>query len=441
MNPSVNPMQPMKHLSLALLLAGAAGAQDVGAVKAGRVITMAGPDLENATVLIENGRIKAIGKDLEVPWNARVIEAADKTVMPTWVLAHQSGGLYGGGTENLQNVPYLTVSDAIDPSAEFFEDALRNGVGTIHVLPPHRTLIGGQGMVLRPYGRTVADMTVQTRSVLKLSLLGAQGTSRTGQIQRLRRAIEEVQEYVKDFERRKQEFAKEQAAGAQPADKTFEDEFDKTKKPVAELLGGKRLAHLYVPGAAELPEALRLTTQYSFETVLVLGARCHKSAALLKNLKHPVVLDAQVELRETDPDTDVDTVVCLAAVLGKLGVPFAMSLDDQGRGSAPGRYPWWQMGVAMRHGLERKTALEAFTTVPARLLELQDQVGTLEVGKVANLQILTGDPLKPTTWVEKVVLDGQLVYEREKDPRLEHLLGQDREKPARTEPARKTSEN
>jgi imidazolonepropionase-like amidohydrolase len=437
----LSTMQPMKHLSLGLLFAGALAAQDVVAVKAGRVITMAGPDLENATVLIENGRIKAIGKDVEVPWNAKVIEAADKTVMPTWVLAHQSGGLYGGGNENLQNVPYLTVGDALDPSSEFFEDALRNGVGTIHVVPTHRTLIGGQGMVVRPFGRTVADMTVQTRSVLKLSLLGSPGTSRTNQIQRLRRALEEVAEHVQDFERRKQEFAKEQAAGVQPADKTFDEELDKTKKPVAELLAGKRRAHLYVPGPAELPEALRLATQHAFETVLVLGARCHKSAATLKNTKHPVVLDAQVEVRETDPETDVETVVCPAAVLGKLGVPFALSLEDQARGSAPGRYPWWQMGVAMRHGLDRATALAAFTTVPSRILELQDQVGTLEVGKLGNLQILTGDPLKATTWVDKVVLDGQLVYEREKDPRLEHLLGQDRAKAARPEPARKTSEN
>lgn len=430
-------MRAMKQLSL-VLLAGALAAQDVVAVKAGRVITMAGPDLEGATVLIENGKIKAIGKDLEVPWNAKVIEALDQTVMPTWVLAHQSGGLYGGGAENLQNVPYLTVSDAIDPSAEFFEDALRNGVGTVHVLPPHRTLIGGQGMVLRPYGRTVADMTVQTRSALKLSLLGPQGSSRVGQIQRLRRALEEVQEYVKDFERKKSEFEKEKAAGAQPADKTFDEEFDKTKKPVIELLAGKRRAHLYVPSAAELPEALRMTTQYAFEIVLALGARCHKAAATLKGLKHPVVLDATIELRETDPETDVETTVCPAAVLAKLGVPFALSLDDTARGSAPGRYPWWQLGVAMRHGVDRKTALESLTVVPARILELQDQVGTLEPGKVANLQILSGDPLRPTTWVEKVLLDGQLVYERTKDPRLEHLFGKEQEK---REPVKKAAGN
>ena len=137
----------------------AATAQDLVAIKAGRLIPMAGAEIENAVVLVENGRITAIGKDLEVPWNAKVVDATGMVVMPTWVLAHQSAGMYGG-PENMPNVPYLTVEDAIDPSSEFFEEALRNGIGTIHVLPGHRTLLGGQGMVVRPYGKTVADMTV-----------------------------------------------------------------------------------------------------------------------------------------------------------------------------------------------------------------------------------------------------------------------------------------
>ena len=61
--------------------------------------------------------------------------------------------------------------------------------------------------------------------------------------------------------------------------------------------------------------------------------------------------------------------------------------------------------------------------VPAKILGLDDQVGTLEVGKRANIQILTGDPLKATTWVDKVLLDGEVVYDRSKDARLQYLFG------------------
>jgi imidazolonepropionase-like amidohydrolase len=415
-------MKTLRKLCSTLPLLLGAAAQESLAIKAGKVLTLAGEDLENVVILIESGRIKAIGKDVEVPWNAKVVDAAKQVVMPAWVLAHSSGGLYGGGTEVMQNVPFLNVADGIDPSAEFFEEALRNGVGTIHVLPTHRTLIGGVGMVVKPHGTTVADMAMKTRTALKLSLW-SQGGGRVAQIQKLRRALDDVRDYLQDFERRKKEFEQEKAAGAVPADRTWDEEYDKQKKPVIDLLQGKLGAHLFVPGAAELPEALRLVAGSSFPSVLVLGARCHKGALALTRLNKPVVLDAQMEIRETDPETERETLVCPAAVLHKAGVPFALSIEDSRGASGAARYPWWQIATAIRHGIDRKTAIAAMTTVPAALLGLDQELGTVAEGKRAHLQILTGDPLQATTWVDKVVLDGEVVYERSKDNKLKLLLG------------------
>ena len=78
---------------------------------------------------------------------------------------------------------------------------------------------------------------------------------------------------------------------------------------------------------------------------------------------------------------------------------------------------------AIRNGMDRNAALRAMTIVPARVLGIDAEFGTLEAGKVANIQILTGDPLEATSWVESVLLEGELVYERSKDHRLEHLFG------------------
>ncbi|MHC4512646.1 MAG: amidohydrolase family protein, partial [Planctomycetota bacterium] len=86
------------------------------------------------------------------------------------------------------------------------------------------------------------------------------------------------------------------------------------------------------------------------------------------------------------------------------------------------------MATAIRNGVSRDEALKTLTVVPAKILGLEDQVGTLEVGKRANLQILTGDPLQATSWVDKVLLDGELVYQRDKDARLQHLFGKTEEK-------------
>ena len=118
--------------------------QDLVAVKAKTIHTMAGPVVEDGVVLLQNGRIKAIGKqsEVEIPWSAKVIDASDKVVMPTWVLAHNSGGMRGSN-ESMQNVPWLSVKDAVDPGSSFFEGMRRNGVGTIHTMPGNNTLMGG----------------------------------------------------------------------------------------------------------------------------------------------------------------------------------------------------------------------------------------------------------------------------------------------------------
>lgn len=400
------------------------GAQDVLAIKGGRVLTITGPTIDDGTVLIRNGRIAKVAKtsDVEIPWEAKVVDATGRVVLPTWVLAHSQGGLgRGNANENLQNVPYVSVADAVDPASTFFEDCLRNGVGTIHVIPGNQTLLGGQGMVLRPFGRTVEDMAVATQSGIKLSLQPT-GGGRLQQIRRLRRALEEVQEYVADFDRRKQEFEQEKKAGAVPADKEWTEEYDRLKKPVIDLLAKKVKGWLYVPSAAEVDEALRLLQQLDLR--IVLGQNVHQAVSALQQLKAAVVLDETFEYYETDEDTQQERKICTAKLLADAGVPFALSLA----GGGPGAYPWWQLATCVRNGVDRRTALEALTVVPARLLQLEDQIGSLTEGKLGNVQVLTGDPLQATSWVETIVLEGQVVYERSKDARLRFLFGQDNQK-------------
>lgn len=398
-------------------LTAAARSQDNVAIKAGKVVTITGPTIDDGVVLIQNGRIVKVGKqaDVEIPWDAKVIDASDKYLLPTWVLAHSQGGIRSAN-ENMQNVPYVSIGDAVDPASSFFEDCLRNGVGTVNVLPGNNTLLGGQGMVLRPAGRTVEDMAVQTNSGIKLSLATANNSGRLQQIRKLRRALEEGREYVADFERRKQEFEQEKKAGAVAKDKEWTEEYERAKKPIAELLAKKRKGWLYVPSGAEVEEALRLSSELDLE--IVLGQNIKAAVALLQKLKAPVVLDDTIEFYDRDEDTDKESKVNTARLLADAGVPFALSLGQGGATS----YPWWQMATCVRGGVDRRTALEAMTVVPARMLGLEDQLGSITEGKLANLQILTGDPLQATTWVDTVLLEGRVVYTRKDDPRLKYLL-------------------
>jgi imidazolonepropionase-like amidohydrolase len=407
----------------AALLAVSAASQDLVAVKGGKILTIAGPVIEDGVVLIENGRIKKVAKtaEVEIPWAAKVIDATGKVVMPTWVVAHSQGG-QRGLNENMQNVPWLSVADAVDPASLYFEDALRNGVGTVHVMPGNQTLLGGSGMVVRPVGRTVEDMAVAANTGIKMSL-ASRGGGRLQQIRQLRRAIEDVREYLADFERRKAEFEKEKAAGAIPADKTWTEEIDRTKKGACDLVQKKTKGWLYVPSVAEVDEALRLSQE--LDLVIVLGQNIDEAAVLLPKFKKPVILDDVIEYYETDEETQKERRICTAKLLADAGVPFALTLGTSG----PTSYPWWQLGTCVRNGVDRRLALEALTVVPARLLGLEDQIGSVTEGKLANLQILTGDPLQATSWVETVLLEGAVVYERSKDPRLQYLFAEEKDKP------------
>ena len=408
-----------KHLlgaAIAAALSLSLTAQDTVFVKGGKVVTVSGPVIENGVVAIANGRITKVGSadEVEVPWDAQVVDATGKVVMPTWVLAHSQGSLRSAN-ENMQNVPYVSVADAIDPASTFFEDCLRNGVGTIHILPGNATLLGGIGMIVRPAGRTVEDMAVRTRTGIKLSLQ-AQGGARLQQVRRMRRALEEIREYLADFDRRKAEFDKEKAAGAIPADKQWTEEYDRLKKPGIDLVQKKLKGWMYVPSSAEVDEALRLAEE--LELAIVVGQDVEKAASKLARFKAPVVLDENLEYWTRDEETEAERKVCTAKVLADAGVGFALSLGAGG----PTSYPWWQLATCVRNGVDRKVAIESLTTVPAQMLGIGDDVGSISEGKFGNLQILSGDPLAATTWVETVLLEGKVAYERSKDQRLQYLL-------------------
>ncbi|MBM4062621.1 MAG: amidohydrolase family protein [Planctomycetes bacterium] len=179
---------------------------------------------------------------------------------------------------------------------------------------------------------------------------------------------------------------------------------------------------MFVPSVAEAEEALRLDQE--LDLVLVLGPNVDEAVQQLAKAKRPPVLDEVIEYFETDEETQKEKKFCTAKLFADAGVPFALSLGIAG----PTSYPWWQLGTCVRNGVDRQRALEALTTVPARVLGLEDQIGSLAEGKLGNLQVLSGDPLQATSWVETVVLEGQVVYERQKDPRLQYLFGDEQQR-------------
>jgi len=394
------------------------------AIKAGKIITLAGSDIQDGVILIEDGIIKAVGTDVEIPWDANVTEAKDKVLMPGFVIAHTSSGL-DRPNENLPEVPFLSSFDSIDPLSPYFEDSLRDGVVAMLVLPGEMTLLGGTGTIVKPHGRTVESMLVKRYTGLKISLQPTRGTSRMGHIQRFRRYMDDLKDYLEAYEQRKTDAEEEK--------KPFDEEIDPRKQSMIDLLNGKLTAFIYCNRASDVPKAIEIQETHKLKAVLVLGTDCYKAVDLIAAKKLPVILDPQLIIWETNEETNEEEMKVIPMIFHKAGVKFALQTDTSQYGR---RYLWYQAATAVKHGMDRAESLKSTTLYPAQFIGADDRFGSIEAGKEANLIFLTGNPLDAQTWVDQVMMGGEIVYERAKDERLKKLLEKpkaEKEKPKEPE--------
>src|SRR6516165_8108042 len=191
---------PYSWLAVAGLLAAHAGAsaQEQLAIKGGRILPVGKPAIEGGVILIRDGKIQAVGgKDLPIPADYKVIDAAGKVVMPGFIEAHSSRGMDQANERN-NNVPFLSVIDAIDPGQEYFEDCLRNGVTTVAVVPGDETMIGGQAAIIKTAGSYVEQMIVKRQAGIKISLRPTAGRSRMSHLASLRKELDAARDAVGD---------------------------------------------------------------------------------------------------------------------------------------------------------------------------------------------------------------------------------------------------
>ncbi len=427
-------------------LAAVPSAQSNGklVIEAGRIVTQAGPDIENGRIVIENGRITAVGKadEVEKPWDATVLGGPKLVAFPGFVEAHTSQGM-DRSNENIDVAPFLDIRDSIDPIAYFFEDSLRHGVTTLNVQQGANCVVGGRGMIVRPVGMTVEQMAVRPLYGMKLSARPKSGKTRATQMQALRFAFDDLKTYLEDLVEKEQDeqgYAKrealfqgreleaEQAQGRAMTGTAWKVEgleliprgaLDERYAPLLELLEGRYTCFFHCGDPLDVGHALEIarTNGILAKTVLVIEEDCWKAADLIAEAGVPVVLEGSLVDVQRDPITGEETETFAPTVLHEKGVRFALSSEDPNT-----RAPAYQAALAIGRGLDRAVALDAVTRIPAEILGLGNEVGSLEKGKLGNVLLFSGDPLSVTAWVEHVVIEGKPVYDRSKDVRNKHLL-------------------
>lgn len=414
----------------ALAFGRSAGAQTI-LLQGGKIIPVVGDTIDKGDVLIKNGFIEGVGEKVDAPFNATVVDCTDKVIFPGMFDAHTWRGM-DQPNESPPVTPFLNVYDAIDPSQLFFEDSLRDGVLAIHIVPGNDTVIGGLSRVVHPIGLTPDEMTTAEDVALKLSITPKRGFDRMRQMATFREAFRKLDEDManlagKAYEDKLRDEGKDLDVPPDEAQKRGrellkpEDVPDKDRNLLL-LTQGKIRAFIYCEKAMDVDTGIRLAKKHGFfdKSVFVLGTEAYKAADSLKKAGRPVVLDAQLLHKEKDPLTGEEEETFVPKVIDDAGVKFAL---QRNWGTSLGeRYLWYQAARCVREGVSREHALKAITLWPAEMTGLDKRLGSLEVGKDANVLVLTGDPLDMQSWVDKAYVEGVPVYEKSEDIRLKRLF-------------------
>jgi imidazolonepropionase-like amidohydrolase len=404
----------MKKLFWIVVLAAAPVAAQELVVRNARIVGADGKAGPKTDLRIADGKIAEIKESLgPAPVRTPVIDAKGRPVSPAFVLAHTSEGM-DRANENMEVTPFVSVLDAIDPTLPFFDNMLRDGVYTLHIMPGDRTLVGGMGRVIRPDGRVVEDMTIDADSGLKISMMPVQG-NRATHLAKLRAVLDDAKRHLE---------AREIATETKPTGNLAVDmatlQVERRKTALVRLLKKEIPAFVTCATAGDVLRALELGKEFGLDVRLVLMPDTWRAAPQIAAAKVKVVLGPNFWSEERDPETGKIVRRFLPKILHDAGVSFAVTTAQTSLGQ---RFLWYQAATLVRHGVPEDVAWRSITSTAAAALGLENAKGALEVGKDGDLLILSDEPLSGRAWVDVGVAEGRVVYERLKDRRLKDLLG------------------
>lgn len=401
-----------RTLSAALLAAAAAvlpaqAQEQPHAFRGATLLPIAGPPIQDGVLVVQGGRITAVGgPGTAIPAGAVVHDVTGKTIMPGLVDTHSHIGGGDGGDRSNPMHPSVRVLDAIDARDEGIQKAQAGGVTTVNVMPGSGLLMSGQTAYLKLRdGSDIYDLLL-CRDVLREVCGGmkmANGTNPRGDAPHPNtrgRAASIVRERFV----RAQEYREKIRAAGGPDRVTPRD---LELEALAEVLDGRRVVHFHTHRADDILTALRLSREFGFRIVLQHVSEAWKVADEIAAAGAPasiIVLDSPGGKLEALEYSSTN-----GRVLEQAGVLTAFHTDD---GITDSRFFLRSAGFAVREGMSRERALEAMTIAGARMMGVENRVGTLEAGKDADFIVLSGDPLSVYTLVEQTWVEGSKVFDR-----------------------------
>ncbi len=402
------------------------------AITHAKVVTLAGPAIEDGTVVIKDGKIAAIGAGVEVPAGAQVIDAKGLQVSPGLFDAVTQMGLSEisavsatvDSAETGSINPDVVAATAVFPSSEHIPVTRAAGITEVLSVPGsggfdsfgNRGLLAGQASAFHMAGWTMDDMQIKRSAAMVINWPTISTESFDfSTFSRKHKAFSEAkQDYEKQLNQltdvldSARHYAQAMGHGG-PSD--FER--DVKLEALVPVVRGQLPVLVFADRARDIRNAVEYCEKQKLRMILAGGMEAYKVKDLLRSKDVPVIL-RPVLTDPRDDDEPYDRLLSQPAELVAAGVKVAIASFDNSFARRLGQ----NAANAIAHGLSPEDGLKAVTLYPAQIFGVSDQIGTLQVGKVANLIVTNGDPLDVTTDVKYLFIKGQLTSTDNRHKRL-----------------------
>lgn len=377
------------------------------AVANGKILTMEGRTYQKGTILIDQGKIVALGDNILIPKGVDVINAYGKVVMPGLIDAHCHIGIaeevyqYEGDDLNETTnpvTPHLRALDGINPEDLAFNDAVRGGVTTVAIAPGSANVVGGQVVVLKTYGHVVDRMVLKEPAGLKIAF-GENPKRSYGEQKKAPSTRMATAGLLREI------FVKAQNYASTPKER------DILLEPLVKVVKKEIALHAHAHRSDDIMTAVRIAQEFDMPLIILHGTDSHKVAKELAQERIPVVSGphlvnrAKVEMKDKTWKTP--------GLLVQAGVKVALMTDHP---VVPIQYLSLCAALACRAGMSEENALKSITIIPAEILGIHHRVGSLSEGKDADILITSGSILSMESVVETVLINGRVVYQDQGEP-------------------------
>jgi imidazolonepropionase-like amidohydrolase len=422
------------------------------AIRGGKLLTITHGVIENGTVVMENGKITAVGPSasVKIPANARVIDANGMTVYPGLIDSETNLGLIEIEADQMTNdlveisdeiMPHMHVADAFHAESERIPVVRVNGTTNVIVSPGSSDTLPGQSSFVQLDGRDRDEMLMIKDVALPMNFGpdqrrrgggppgggGGRGgetrypSTRMGLAAQLRQAFLDAQDYA-------QRLANPQSTSAEGSQESSRsggrggkggggNKRDLKLEALLPYLQGKKPVVVAARESADIETVMKLAREFNLKVVLNHVTHSQEILDEIASWKVPVIVGPIYDAPKANER--YDSVYSLPAELAKRGVKIAFaSYRVEHNRNLP-----YAAGYAVAYGLPYEEALKALTINPAEIWGVADQLGSLDVGKIANVVVANGDPLDVKTDVKEVFIRGRQIPMENRQTRLRDQYG------------------